>query len=86
MQQSASDQRALDAAGLDGRITFIRRPPNYLGIHPATFMLGVLYEKTIERMIPALRTRILVEAVRPSLAHYTPEHNRTKPSAVISPG
>jgi SAM-dependent methyltransferase len=58
--------RALDAAGLDGRITFIRRPPNYLGIHPATFMLGVLYERTVERMTPALRARILVEAVRPS--------------------
>jgi SAM-dependent methyltransferase len=56
--------RALEAAGLDGRITFIRRPPNYLGMHPATFMLGVLYERTAERMIPAPRTRILVEAIR----------------------
>jgi SAM-dependent methyltransferase len=56
--------RALAAAGLQGEIAFVRVPPNYLSLHPALFLLGIAYERTVERMFPALADRILVEAVR----------------------
>ena len=56
--------KALGAAGLHGTISFVRMPPNYLGLHPAMFLLGVLYERTVERLVPALRDKIIVEARR----------------------
>lgn len=55
---------ALRAAGLEGQLTFVSRPPNYLSLHPALFRLGILYERTVERAMPMLRARIMVEARR----------------------
>ena len=49
-------------AGLGGKIRHIAQPPHYLGFHPAAYMVGVAYERTVERMFPRLRSRILVEA------------------------
>jgi SAM-dependent methyltransferase len=54
--------KALEAAGLRGSIRFLSTPPNYLGFHPWAFLVGVAYERTIERIFPALRSKIIVEA------------------------
>jgi SAM-dependent methyltransferase len=54
--------RVLKAAGLEGQLTFLRHPPNYLSFHPALFLSGILYERTVEVLLPILRARIMVEA------------------------
>lgn len=53
---------ALAEAGLRGEIRLTSTPPNYLSLHPAAFMAGILYERTFERLVPALRGKIIVEA------------------------
>jgi SAM-dependent methyltransferase len=48
-------RRVMIEAGLVPDIQFWRVPPGYLRFHPLAFRLGVLYERTIEAIFPALR-------------------------------
>jgi ubiquinone/menaquinone biosynthesis C-methylase UbiE len=57
--------RAMNAAGFEFTIRYISVPPGYLRFHPAAFLVGVLYERTIERLFPPLRGKIIVEARLP---------------------
>ena len=63
-----NDRRAIDRfcrdAGLEPEVTFRSTPPGYLRFSALTFMIGVLYERCVERLLPALRARIWVSAAR----------------------
>ena len=48
--------------GLEAQVTLQSIPPGYLRFSTVTFLIGVLYERTVERLFPALRARILVVA------------------------
>ena len=54
------------AAGLTAETRLVRTPPGYLRFSRPSFLLGVLYERTVERIFPALRGRLVVEATRPA--------------------
>jgi SAM-dependent methyltransferase len=52
-------------AGFEAEVHFLRMPPGYLRFSRLFFLLGVLYERTVERFIPALRATIIVVARKP---------------------
>jgi SAM-dependent methyltransferase len=58
--------RLLRDAGLSGRISMLRTRPGYLSFFLPLMLLGIAWEQVIERSIPVLRGRILVEATRPN--------------------
>lgn len=58
----------MENAGLDPDIHFWSIPPGYLRFSRPSFLLGVLYERTVERVLPAARGRIVVIATKPGLA------------------
>ena len=64
-----NDGRTIDrlcrGAGLDPDVTFRSTPPGYLRFSAVTFMLGVLYERCVERLFPPLRALIWVSAPKP---------------------
>jgi SAM-dependent methyltransferase len=64
-----NDERTIDrlcrGAGLDPEVTFRSTPPGYLRFSAVTFMLGVLYERSAERLFPPLRALIWVSAGKP---------------------
>jgi SAM-dependent methyltransferase len=51
--------------GLVPEIHFWSIPPGYLRFSRPSFLLGVLYERTVERILPAARGRIVVIATKP---------------------
>jgi ubiquinone/menaquinone biosynthesis C-methylase UbiE len=51
--------------GLVPEIQFWSTPPGYLRFSRLSFLLGVLYERTVERAFPAARGRIVVIATKP---------------------
>ena len=53
-------------AGLSGRISMLRTRPGYLAFFLPVMLLGIAWEQAIERFVPALRGRLLVEATRPN--------------------
>jgi ubiquinone/menaquinone biosynthesis C-methylase UbiE len=65
----ANDSRTIRSvmtqAGLVPVINFWSTPPGYLRFSPLSFLVGVLYERTAERLVPALRARIVVTATKP---------------------
>jgi SAM-dependent methyltransferase len=52
-------------AGLVPEIHFWSTPPGYLRFSRFSFLLGVIYERTVERLLPAARGRIVVIATKP---------------------
>jgi SAM-dependent methyltransferase len=65
-----NDRRTIESVltrvGLEPEIRFHSMPPGYLRFSRLSFMVGVLHERTIERVLPATRSRILVVATKPS--------------------
>ncbi|WP_052954564.1 class I SAM-dependent methyltransferase [Microvirga vignae] len=61
-----NDRRTIEMlcreVGLEPTITFHSTPPGYLRFSVVTFLLGVFYERSLERRFPALRARIWVSA------------------------
>jgi SAM-dependent methyltransferase len=61
-----NDRRTIDRwcrrAHLTPEITFRTNPPGYLRFNAPAFLLGILYERTVERMFPSLRGVIWVDA------------------------
>ena len=55
-------ERLCREAGFDATVTMRSTPPGYLRSNPVTFLAGVLYERTAERLFPALRARLWVSA------------------------
>ena len=55
----------IEKSGLDPEIHFWSTPPGYLRFSRPSFLLGVLYERTVERVLPAARARIVVIATKP---------------------
>jgi ubiquinone/menaquinone biosynthesis C-methylase UbiE len=51
--------------GLIPELHFWSAPPGYLRFSRFSFLLGVLYERTVERVLPAARGRIVVIATKP---------------------
>lgn len=45
-------------------ISFHSLPPGYLRFNKFIFLLGVVYERTIERLLPALRGRIVIKCIK----------------------
>jgi SAM-dependent methyltransferase len=60
-----SIQSVMRQAGLTPEIHFWSSPPGYLRFSRPSFLAGVLYERTIERILPAARGRIVVIATKP---------------------
>ena len=58
-------RRAANAAGFTTHIEHRSTPPGYLRFHPIAFLLGVLYERTIERFAPPLRATIWATLEKP---------------------
>ena len=58
--------RLLSDAGLEGRISMLQTRPSYLAFFLPLLVLGIVWGQVVERLIPAFRGRILVEAKRPS--------------------
>lgn len=50
--------------GLAAEIYFWSTPPGYLRFSRPSFLLGVLYERTVERVVPPARGRIVVVATK----------------------
>jgi len=48
---------------LDVKIRMVSIPPGYLRFNIIFFLLGILYERIVERAFPCLRGRIIVEVV-----------------------
>jgi SAM-dependent methyltransferase len=46
-------------------IELLSGPPGYLRFSPLAFMLGVLYQRTVEKLIPPLRKEIIAIAKKP---------------------
>jgi SAM-dependent methyltransferase len=63
-----NDKRAILAisrdTGFEARICYVSLPPGYLRFRRPSFLLGILYERTIERFVPALRAAIIVFATK----------------------
>jgi SAM-dependent methyltransferase len=61
-----NDSRSIDEqlrdCGFQPEIQYHTLPPGYLRFSRLSFLAGVLYERTLERMFPALRATILVIA------------------------
>jgi ubiquinone/menaquinone biosynthesis C-methylase UbiE len=55
-------ERICRKAGLEPTLTFWSTPPGYLRFSTVTFFVGVLYERSLGRLFPALRARIWVSA------------------------
>lgn len=64
-----NDRRAImsatEQAGLRADVQFWSTPPGYLRFSRPSFLLGVLYERTVERLVPALRATIVMVATKP---------------------
>lgn len=56
---------ATEQAGLRADVQFWSTPPGYLRFSLPSFLLGVLYERTVERLVPGLRATIVVVATKP---------------------
>jgi len=52
----------LQDCGFECTVRHISTPPGYLRFSSASFLAGVLIERTLERAFPALRARLIVEA------------------------
>jgi SAM-dependent methyltransferase len=61
-----NDRRSIDRvcrqAGLAAEVTFRSTPPGYLRFSAVTFMLGVVYERCVERLFAPLRALLWVTA------------------------
>jgi ubiquinone/menaquinone biosynthesis C-methylase UbiE len=57
----------MSEAGLVEDISFWSMPPGYLRFSRMSFLLGVLYERTIEKLIPPARASIVVIATKPDI-------------------
>jgi SAM-dependent methyltransferase len=61
-----NDRRAVEAAArpaaLKPEIEFWSTPPGYLRANPLLFLLGILYERSLERLIPPMRAHMVVVA------------------------
>lgn len=73
MNDRRNIERLVSGAGLKFELEYRATPPGYLRFHPATFLVGIAFERTLERWIPQLRARIWVTATkigptRPSVA------------------
>jgi len=59
---------------LDANVNMVSRPPGYLRFSIVFFLMGILYERLVERVLPFLRGVIIVEAkkvgVEPGAAPY----------------
>src|SRR5208337_1901189 len=76
LNDSRSILSATAQAGLITEIQFWSTPPGYLRFSVPSFLLGILYERTMERLFPALRSRIVVIAIKKS----SPQAPSTPPS------
>lgn len=76
LNDSRSILSATAQAGLVTEIQFWSSPPGYLRFSVPSFLLGILYERTMERLFPALRSRIVVIAIKKS----SPQTPSTSPS------
>jgi ubiquinone/menaquinone biosynthesis C-methylase UbiE len=65
LNDSKSIMNVTRNAGLEAEIHFHSMPPGYLRFSIISFLLGVLYERTVERIFPRLRGRIIVIATKP---------------------
>jgi SAM-dependent methyltransferase len=65
-----NDTRAIMAAtsavGLQAEIGYQSTPPGYLRFSRISFLIGVFYERSLERVFPRLRGRIIVVATKPA--------------------
>jgi SAM-dependent methyltransferase len=57
-------RRLCGTFGLKADISLRSTPPGYLRFSVATFLIGILYERTAERFVPSLRGLIWVDARR----------------------
>lgn len=81
--------KLLRDAGLEGRSSMLQTRPSYLSFFLPLLVLGIVWGQVVERLIPALRGRILVEATRPGRLGDAPRpaekrsgHGLTTPSRV----
>jgi hypothetical protein len=61
---SAIRKQLHDAGFAPPEIQLISLPPGYLRFSKLTFLLGAFYERTVERLFPSLRGKIIVAATK----------------------
>ncbi len=62
LNEKRSITEQLHDCGFECQIQHLSTPPGYLRFSKLSFLVGVLFERTLERSFPALRARLIVEA------------------------